>query len=334
MKFNGQMKSIQILRGIAALMVLFTHIGFKSVQLGFNESNFFPYGGYGVDIFFMISGFIMMLVTAKKRKKTEFIVDRFIRIIPAYWSVTLLALFAFMVAPNLVNSSGGTTGIFQSFTLIKIPFDVKFLVNNGWTLSFEFLFYFSLLFLINKSHSVKAILLFLVFTLMTCMYYLNSNSDYMLFYSVIKYEFILGMSLFLILSDSKNEIIIGLILSILSLIIISINRDISLDVRALPVLIIATAILLVILQESKINDKNTFFKFLLYAGNISYSLYLIHPFSLQAASIIIKTFGSINNLHSYFTLSVILSFISAHMLYIIVEKNVSIRLKDIYRRGV
>ena len=53
---------------------------------------------------------------------------------------SVFALIVFLISPNLINSSGGETGIFESFFLI--PNGSKFLINNGWTLSYEFYYYF------------------------------------------------------------------------------------------------------------------------------------------------------------------------------------------------
>jgi len=59
---------------------------------------------------------------------------------PLYWTLSLAALAVYIVNPDVVNSSGGTTTLINSFTLV--PTGDKFLIQTGWTLSYEFIFYF------------------------------------------------------------------------------------------------------------------------------------------------------------------------------------------------
>ena len=77
---------IQILRGIAVLQVILFHL-FPKI---------FPGGFLGVDIFFVISGFLMAAIYEKPGKSNksylEFYKRRFYRIIPAFYFITLLTL--------------------------------------------------------------------------------------------------------------------------------------------------------------------------------------------------------------------------------------------------
>ena len=115
---KGQLRSIQVLRGIAALAVVLTHLGYGP-------------GAAGVDIFFVISGFIMGSITKKGVTPYKFATDRLWRVFPPY----LIALLPWI----------GTdpTRLAASFTLWPIwgaHYVMPFLLV-GWTLSFELLFY-------------------------------------------------------------------------------------------------------------------------------------------------------------------------------------------------
>ena len=96
-----------------------------------------------MELFFIISGFIMCHTTQSSQGRWKdvghFMVNRFTRILPLYWLLTALALVVFLIAPDKVNSSGGDTKIWQSFLLV--PSEGKFLIMNGWTLTYEFFFY-------------------------------------------------------------------------------------------------------------------------------------------------------------------------------------------------
>jgi peptidoglycan/LPS O-acetylase OafA/YrhL len=132
--------SIQYLRGLAAVMVLLNHVMWKVQQRGGNTLDGFAIGEAGVDIFFVVSGFIMCHITADRPVPVgAFLAHRAIRILPLYWIVTTVALAIHLARPGLVNSSGGTTHVLASYLLL--PVEGKFLVQAGWTLSYELFFY-------------------------------------------------------------------------------------------------------------------------------------------------------------------------------------------------
>lgn len=93
--------SIQYLRGIAALFIVLSHIGYKDRQYSLGTFNF-DIGIIGVDIFFVISGFIMYYVSLDKPNGLpsilSFFKHRIIRIIPLYWLLTSIALIIYYYA--------------------------------------------------------------------------------------------------------------------------------------------------------------------------------------------------------------------------------------------
>lgn len=141
--------SIQLLRALASLLVLLAHLQIKERQYGDATAlvwQQFRVGSIGVDIFFVLSGFIIFHIAGRIPSTTvdawKFMKNRFIRVLPLYWALSAIALIIFLAQPELVNkSSNKATGIWESFLLI--PTDDKLLIQNGWTLSYEFLFYFA-----------------------------------------------------------------------------------------------------------------------------------------------------------------------------------------------
>jgi peptidoglycan/LPS O-acetylase OafA/YrhL len=132
--------TIQYLRGIAALLVLLHHVAWKNEQHGENLLGWLRIGEAGVDIFFVVSGFVMCHATRDPGLRVgDFVRHRIIRVIPLYWLMTCIALAVFLVMPERVNSSGGETDVLASFLLL--PTDGKYLVQVGWTLAYEFYFY-------------------------------------------------------------------------------------------------------------------------------------------------------------------------------------------------
>jgi len=143
---SGVILPIQYLRGVAALMVVWHH-GIGQLE---GLSDFFPwrFGTSGVDVFFVISGFIMVTATSGKRTTPlDFLVRRFIRVVPLYWLLTLILVLVLVVAPSLFRSVLLTTdSLFKS--LLFIPHYspshkgmIWPVLVPGWTLNFEMFFY-------------------------------------------------------------------------------------------------------------------------------------------------------------------------------------------------
>ncbi len=150
---SGTMKlqNLQALRGLAALGVVAAHIGdpngFEISWLAGGRLWTGPAhapGQAGVDLFFVISGLIMMVTTSKLlpsgANAKRFVMRRLTRIYPAYWVATLPILALFLVSPSMVNSSAEhPPRIFESLFLLPQPGLPLLLV--GWTLTFELYFY-------------------------------------------------------------------------------------------------------------------------------------------------------------------------------------------------
>src|ERR1700757_1478274 len=138
----SEIRTIQTARAIAANLVIFSHLFL--VQARYTAGTVLPaftlYGIAGVDLFFVISGFIMVAVAGRDRGPIEFLWRRVTRIYPTYWLVSLAVLATALLAPTLVNSSITTPiSLWRSFLLIP---DRTFpLLAVGWTLVYEMYFY-------------------------------------------------------------------------------------------------------------------------------------------------------------------------------------------------
>lgn len=137
--------SIQWLRAFAAISVVAIH-EFGVLPSYYPERPrfyFFP-GNIGVDIFFCISGFVMILTACSPGAAFQggsFLLRRLIRIAPTYWLLTLVFVFAYLSRPDLarVTREMGIPHILKS--LAFIPDETPPVLYQGWTLSFEMLFY-------------------------------------------------------------------------------------------------------------------------------------------------------------------------------------------------
>jgi exopolysaccharide production protein ExoZ len=138
--------SIQYLRGLAALMIVAYHVRPRLERMGWD--GYWPeWLGCGVDIFFVISGFIMW-VTTYERSMTpiDFMLRRFLRIAPLYYAVTALTILLMVVAPKLaVSGYLDLTHIIASFaffpTIHPVLNTFSPVLPQGWTLNYEMEFY-------------------------------------------------------------------------------------------------------------------------------------------------------------------------------------------------
>ncbi|MFN3313621.1 MAG: acyltransferase family protein [Hyphomonas sp.] len=157
-----KLHSIQILRGLAAFVVLAFHIRASEVQMIARAGNaeaplvggLFTNGFFGVDLFFVISGFIMVFVAgatpASPRAASEFLFARLTRIYPIWWFFAAV-LAAYMIAaygfyglseagvPAIGRGIPQVEYLVKSFLLAPQPdFPV---LGIGWTLVHEVHFY-------------------------------------------------------------------------------------------------------------------------------------------------------------------------------------------------
>ncbi len=142
--------SIQILRAVAAWLVVYEHylqLPFHSRDSSKLEQFISPHGYFGVDIFFVISGFIMFYSLANKSYGAkEFFVKRLQRIMPAYWFYTLLMAFLCWVYTDVFWFTGWDLKTLI-MSLVFIPSNnisgigAYPLLTVGWTLIFEMFFY-------------------------------------------------------------------------------------------------------------------------------------------------------------------------------------------------
>lgn len=134
--------TLQAARGVAANLVVLSHLFI--VEDKYTHGSVLPsfsfYGVAGVDLFFVLSGFIMVAVAGRGVGPWEFLWRRAARIYPTYWLVTLVVLAVTILAPQIVNSSiTEPISIWRSFLLL--PARTPPLLAVGWTLVHEIYFY-------------------------------------------------------------------------------------------------------------------------------------------------------------------------------------------------
>lgn len=296
--------SIQYLRGLAAILVLFHHVVNKGAQYAGDPVGWFKVGPLGVDLFFIISGFIMCYTTADKAGRKgavpQFLKNRFIRILPLYWALTLAGTAVFLLFPDKVNIGGGETRILESFLLL--PTDGGFVIKNGWTLSYEFFFYFLFslgLLLPAKRGLLMTATILLVLPLSGMLWGAGgfsstgtTNPWFHFLTDPILLDFIGGILIFEIYSRwNRIPLLFSLVLIAMGVFLgILLNQGvhgwIPFGEGGLTTLCFASG---VVFLESRLRKKEL--PFLTLLGDASYSLYLVHPFALAGGAIILSWLG-------------------------------------------
>lgn len=169
-----QLRSIQALRALAALAVMFAHLhGVEARQAGEESilSAAWIAGVSGVDLFFVISGFIMVWVASDSpstlNNAGKFLFARVMRIYPLWWLFAAAMAVYFLLsygmpwdASKLTPSDlSGTEHLIKSFLLI--PHDAFPVLPLGWTLMHEMYFYvvFALILLLPHNYRIPACIL-------------------------------------------------------------------------------------------------------------------------------------------------------------------------------
>lgn len=121
--------NVQALRGVAALGVVLHHVGPLTGEFDF------AIGRAGVDVFFVVSGFIMVHIWGRS---DQFLLDRAARILPLYWLITAAVFIGFAVFPAIQHQSPPNP--WQSFLLLPGETSGWALIV-AWTLVWEVIFY-------------------------------------------------------------------------------------------------------------------------------------------------------------------------------------------------
>lgn len=139
-----RLAELDALRGVAAVLVMFFHFTTRYDQLFEHASSplfSLPWGHYGVNLFFMISGFVIFLTLHRIQQPMDFLVSRFSRLYPAFW-VAVLVTFLLTHWLELPGKTVGFGTAVLNFLMFHGLFKIPSVDGVYWTLEIELLFYF------------------------------------------------------------------------------------------------------------------------------------------------------------------------------------------------
>src|SRR5438874_397792 len=135
--------ALDALRGLAALSVVLGHYTANYHRLYGHRSQLqfsYPWAGFGVTLFFMISGFVILMTAERLGRPGDFVWARFSRLYPAYWAAVVLTFTVLSVFPLPGRQPGLARGI-VNLTMLQGFVGVGHVDSVYWTLQVELRFY-------------------------------------------------------------------------------------------------------------------------------------------------------------------------------------------------
>ncbi|MGR3317353.1 MAG: acyltransferase family protein [Candidatus Anammoxibacter sp.] len=286
-----KIENIQAIRGIATLFVVFYHI--METEQRFAYSNtilpvFLKICASGVDLFFIVSGFVIVAVTRGKfqcfGETLQFLYNRATRVYSLYWIYTGLLMVFFLLPPEMFSRSREDVNILKSFLLLPQA-NVPLLVV-AWTIVHEMYFYgaFAILLMLPEKHFIKllAVWSFLVIAA-SVIFQGTSNSNFDATMHIISHpltmEFIAGCLIAKMIyagirAYGLTSLIIGIFLLAVNHLLVTdmtMERWDRLFFYGLPSALIVYGVIAIELESETMAPK-----FLRYLGDASYSIYLSH----------------------------------------------------------
>lgn len=294
--------NVQALRAFAAGIVIFVHMVTLLSPLGIRQDDL-AFGEAGVDLFFVISGFVMVH-TMKRRPLTSgaFFLNRVIRVVPLYWLLTLTVFAIALVAPSLMGATRASP-----IELIESLSFVPFVKSNGliqpvlfvgWTLNYEMFFYliFALGILLCRG-SLRGTVAFATAAMLALAVggaiWTPDAVPLRFFTSPLMLEFALGMILGLT-GVGRWKVPGGLAVAIACMGLVLLATA-GFVMPGMPRLVRCGLVSLVILWAALVAEERGHVArqpLLQLIGAASYALYLTHPFPLQALGKVSQRIGS------------------------------------------
>jgi peptidoglycan/LPS O-acetylase OafA/YrhL len=273
--------TLDSLRGLAALSVFFFHCELASPHL---RNSIFRFGVTGVDLFFMISGFVITLTLRYTNDWWSFLVKRFTKLYPIYWVIVSFTAVLILLKHDDEITPHLLTDYLGNLTMLQRYFGIPNLDEQYWTLEVEILFYVFILVILlcRGSKSIEPIgTVMLIFCIVYDIFldikfpigkYFILINHFPLFYS--------GIIFFKIRDEGGNAFrYVTLAVCFVSACILFNNGGRSMYYLSfseyLPSLLIYFIVFALAIKDRM---KLLTAKPLLFMGRISYSFYLLHQY--------------------------------------------------------
>jgi peptidoglycan/LPS O-acetylase OafA/YrhL len=290
------------LRAIAALAVVVSHI-----TIGLNSFGLNPYiigsldggrprgislAGYGVSIFFVLSGFLITYLLLAEKENSPIVVKKFylrriLRIWPLYYVYLLVAIISSLAFGSIIDLKAL---IFYVFFAANVPFIMGStlpLLSHYWSLGVEEQFYLIWPWLCKKVNSIIIPLVVITLTIITLkvgLHLFYPNSILELIISVTRFHCMMIGAIGAILFRERNSFFLNLlnnklaqVLAWLTIVLLAVNKFHVASI--IDNELVSVVALVLIIGQIEVDNRivNLEVKIMDFLGKISYGIYVIHP---------------------------------------------------------
>ncbi|GAB3349924.1 acyltransferase [Arachidicoccus ginsenosidivorans] len=300
---------LDALRGLAASMVVIFHYTFqfdKVFQSDLMKSIEFDVGKYGVQLFFIISGFVIFMTVEKVKNGGDFVFKRFIRLFPTFW-LCLIISFIFSSSLNIEPFKRTFVEFLINFTMIPSLFHVRLVDGVYWSLFPELVFYCIIYFILvsNKIKNIKFLLF--VWVILNFLIHFFFRFTFLNTILIVDYGylFISGICFFKLWKrENAKSYFFVLFLCLLQCVIFKSESESFITVFYFFLFYLVIKRKMIFLSKWKI---------ICFLGYISYPLYLLHQVIGLSIIFYLNKYFNINNVYILviipFVISIILAWI-------------------------
>lgn len=313
---SQKIRSIQALRAIAVAMVTYSHAVVWVERLCSRETSssllyafrsFSYLGNCGVDLFFVITGFLLLYLHfddfGQCHASKKFILRRIIRIIPTYWLLNSIGFLLLFLIPSMFPHYQGVNfpwvlGCYFFFPWPQSTGESSPILAVAWTLNYEMHFYllFAAALILRRKYGLTFLCTFLM-TAVTIGVLLHPQHPWIqLLTRSIILEFVLGMLVFLLVSHFQPSKMIAwtlLCMSVASITLTAVYYPQS-DMARVITWGVPSAVLLAAVIWLQFKCAGNLGSLLVVIGDASYSIYLLQVFSLPGLAYLFYELHLIN----------------------------------------
>lgn len=274
MGLRSRFTELDSLRGLAALSVVLFHYTIILPRFFPNAGTptiHFGLGHYGVELFFIISGYVIFMTLGRCQYGMDFIFSRFSRIFPVFWVAVLITYLVGITFP-LLGQSYTVSQFVINLSMLQEYLKVPNIDGVYWSLSYEIGFYFCM-YLIFQLGLLKRIELICGLLIMGGIFFFYFKElvphplHYLFVINNYSHLFVAGIILFIIKCKGYTVLRLALLSSVVL-------------IQTMQEGVLGGAIILgfIVIFLLSIFNRAAFLRhfMLVYLGTISYSLYLIH----------------------------------------------------------
>lgn len=329
---NNRLEVLDSIRGLAAFVVVIYHFTYRYYEI-YPQNNqllfSFYEGKYGVQTFFILSGFVIFMTLSRIEKPIDFIISRFSRLYPVFWfcvifSFTIISIF------GLYGREVTFSQMIINFSMIPSVFNTPSVDGVYWTLLYELKFYFWIFIIYSLGFIKKIDKLILIYILLGfCFhFFVNQESIFgkillkLFVFDYLSY-FISGIIFYKIYNNERTKILM------LTLILCFLFSQITNTYENGLVTLSIIYLIFLVFSFGKLDWFSN--KFLTYLGTISYSLYLIH----QNIGYILLNYFNLIKIEPLISLilSIFIVMILSTLISLFIEKRSTNYLKIKYKKN-